>query len=279
MNRYYKLAIAGFSWILIIALLGFVNRHEEDPDKMVEVTTNYGVMTFKLYNETPLHRDNFIKLANAEFFDSLLFHRVIDNFMIQGGDPDSKGAENGTLLGEGGPGYDVPAEFVQNKFHKKGALAAAREGDDVNPQRMSSGSQFYIVEGQVFDTMMLQNLERRKMENYRTYEFKKYMSRPENQELLDQYMHCMKTGDRITAAGIMNDVNPKVDVELEIYKFSPEQIEIYTTVGGAPHLDELYTVFGEIVSGLDVLEKISAVKTDENDRPAENVVMTVKVIN
>ncbi len=192
----------------------------------VEISTTYGKMIVELYNETPLHRDNFLKLVNEGFYDGTLFHRVIQGFMIQGGDPDSKTATRGQTLGMGGPAYNIPAEFVPALFHKKGALSAARMGDQVNPARESSGSQFYIVQGRPFSAEELDNFEQR-------------------------------------------SGNP----------FTPEQRSIYTTIGGTPHLDHAYTVFGHVVEGLDVLDKIAAVSKDRRDRPIEDIKMTMKVIN
>ncbi len=201
-------------------------KQVETPRTKVKIHTDLGDMIVELYNETPKHRDNFLKLANEKYYDGTIFHRIIKNFMIQGGDPDSKNAAPGQMLGNGGPGYTIPAEFMAEKFfHKKGALAAARLGDNVNPKRESSGSQFYIVQGQVFNDSLLNMME-------------KYYGK----------------------------------------KFSPEQRAAYQSVGGTPHLDGQYTVYGQIVEGLDVLDKIAAVKIGPNDRPVADVKMTVTVI-
>lgn len=192
----------------------------------VEMTTNYGKIMLLLYDETPLHRDNFIKLAGKGTFDGLLFHRVIGKFMIQGGDPDSRNAEPGRMLGEGTLGYNIPAEFRPNLFHKRGALCAAREGDQVNPKKESSASQFYIVQGRTWSDEELDMMEQR-----------------------------------------MGKKN------------GPEQREIYTTVGGTPHLDGEYTVFGEVIEGMEVVDKIAGVECDKYDRPLEDVVIKkVRVI-
>lgn len=188
------------------------------------ISTQYGDMTGVLYNETPFHRDNFIQLVKEGFYNDLLFHRVISDFMIQGGDPDSKNAPAGKQLGQGGPGYTIQAEFNKNFIHKKGALAAARLGDQMNPQRKSSGSQFYIVQG-------------------------KKMS-PAEMNQMAQY------------TGI---------------NYTEEQINIYKSIGGTPFLDGQYTVFGEIVQGLDVIDKIAAVEKDRSDRPLKDVKMTIKL--
>lgn len=186
----------------------------------VLIKTNMGNLKIKLYNETPLHRDNFIKLVKDGYLNQTLFHRVIKNFMIQGGDPDSKTATKGQMLGNGGPAYTIPAEFLATKFHKKGALSAARTGDDINPKKESSGSQFYIVQGKVYSDAELNMFEQR-----------------------------------------MNK------------KFTPQQRNAYKTLGGTPHLDGSYTVFGELIDGFEVLDKIAAVAGDQNNRPLEDVIM------
>jgi peptidyl-prolyl cis-trans isomerase B (cyclophilin B) len=187
--------------------------------------TNMGNIVIELYNETPKHRDNFLKLVRAGFYDGVLFHRVIKDFMIQAGDPASKQAEANQLLGDSNEPYSVPAEICFPKlFHKRGALAAAREGDDVNPERKSSAFQFYIVYGQEFNEPMLDRVQQR----------------------IDKY----------------------TDGTVQL---TPELREVYKTIGGTPHLDGQYTVYGEVVEGLDIVEKIQAVETDANDRPVEDV--------
>ena len=198
------------------------NNAKVDNNKtpMVEMVTNMGTLKIKLYDNTPQHRDNFIKLVEQGFYDSVLFHRIIPSFMIQGGDPDSKGAPAGKMLGMGGPGYTVPAEFVDSNFHVKGALAAARMGDQMNPTKASSGSQFYIVQGQ---------------------------------SLVDSQLDQIEGMKKI--------------------KYTPEQRSLYKEKGGTPFLDRDYTVFGELVEGFDVLDKISAVARDRGDRPNEDVMI------
>ena len=195
-------------------------------ESIVVMETTMGTIELKLYDETPLHKGNFISLVKESAYDSLLFHRVIQDFMIQGGDPDSKNAAPGVMLGEGDRPYTVPAEFKLEEgiFHRRGVLAAARESDDVNPEQRSSAMQFYIVWGRVFDDEGLDKI----------------------QERLDQ-----NTGGRV--------------------KLTPAMREVYKTVGGTPHLDGQYTVFGEVVKGLDIVDAIQKVATDENDRPLEDV--------
>jgi cyclophilin family peptidyl-prolyl cis-trans isomerase len=198
---------------------------KETSQKKVMITTDYGTMVLKLYNKTPLHRDNFIKLVRQHFFDSLLFHRVIKGFMIQGGDPESKHAKQGQLLGEGSLKYTLPAEFDTSLFHKKGALAAAREADADNPEKRSSSTQFYIVEGKIF------------------------------------------TDDQ------MNKMEEKLKI-----KIPENHRQIYRTVGGDPFLDMNYTVFGEVISGFDVIDKIAVEVTDENNRPLKNIRMKITLV-
>lgn len=213
--------------IAVGALQSAVAQKKSDPRPVkVEMTTSEGRMVFILYNDTPLHRDNFLKLVKERKYDGLLFHRVIKNFMIQAGDPNSRDAKPDQMLGDGTLGYTVPAEFRENHIHKKGALCAARQGDNVNPKKESSASQFYIVQGQVWDEKALDMMEQR---------FGK--------------------------------------------KFTEKQRKVYTTVGGTPHLDGDYTVFGELVEGMEVVDKIAAMQTSRADRPVKDVrILGVKVI-
>lgn len=209
---------------LSLALIISINaKSQKQEETKVQISTDYGKIVIKLYNETPLHRDNFIKLVKESYFDGTLFHRVIKDFMIQGGDPDSKNAKPGQMLGEGGPTYRIPAEIkTPLLFHKKGVLAAAR---DNNPQKESSGSQFYIVQGKVYTKEQLT-------------------------------MFTQKYG----------------------IQFTEDQIKAYSTVGGTPHLDGNYTVFGEVIEGMDIVEKIAIEATDKNDRPLKDITMKVKII-
>jgi cyclophilin family peptidyl-prolyl cis-trans isomerase len=198
---------------------------KETRQKKVMITTDYGTIILELYNKTPLHRDNFIKLVKQHFYDSLLFHRVIKGFMIQGGDPESKHAKEGQLLGEGSLNYTIPAELDTSLFHRKGALAAAREADADNPQKRSSSTQFYIVDGRTYTDAQMDKMEE-----------KVHIKIPENHRI------------------------------------------IYRTIGGDPFLDMNYTVFGEVVSGLDVIDKIANTPTDENNRPLKNIRMKITFV-
>ncbi len=236
-------------------------------DTLVLIETEFGNMKIKLYDKAPKHKVNFIKLAEQGFYNDLLFHRVIKDFMIQGGDPDSKNAPAGKMLGNGGPGYKIDAEFNDSLFHKKGVIAAAREGDNVNPLKKSSGSQFYIVQGRKFSDEELNNLEEQiSLGNY-------INSHPETNKQASEYR---MTGNKPAFDKLLEEIKNKKDYK--VYKIPENQRKIYKTIGGTPHLDGNYTVFGEVVEGLDVIDKIAAVKTDKNDRPVKDVKMTIKII-
>lgn len=243
----------------------------------VRIKTTEGDILVRLYDETPKHRDNFLKLAGEGFFDGTLFHRVIKDFMIQGGDPDSKGAPKGKMLGTGGPDYTLPAEFVYPKlFHKRGALSAARLGDEVNPERESSGSQFYIVWGKTYKSAELKQMERQlEMQQEQTV-FNKLAK-----ENRDKIMELRRNRDRAGLQELQDELiaeTKAICLEKGKPTFTDEQREAYTTVGGTPFLDNQYTVFGEVEEGLDVVEKIQNCETMRGDRPAEDVSMTVEVV-
>lgn len=240
-----------------------------DNTTRVLLETTYGEIELALYNETPLHRDNFVKLVNEGAYDGVLFHRVINNFMIQTGDPDSKNATPDALLGSGGPGYDLPAEIVYPKlFHKRGALAAAREGDETNPERKSSGSQFYIVTGRRYSEYQLNVMLERLADQSKAMKFQTLA-----RERYSEIGNLQAQGD---STALMNLENELIRQTEEWYaknpvQFTQQQIDAYTTVGGTPHLDGTYTVFGEVVKGMDVVDKIQNVATGQNDRPVDDV--------
>lgn len=202
---------------------------KRNSDYYVKIRTTAGDIVVKLHNETPLHRDNFIKLAKSKYYNNILFHRVIKQFVIQAGDPESRSHEKGKLYGDGGPEYNLPAEIIPGMFHKKGVLAAARESDSANPSRESSASQFYIVTGKLYTDKELDEAEAK--------------------------------------INLRNTAN-KIPLE---HKFTPEQRMIYKTIGGVPHLDTQYTIFGEVVKGMEMVEKISLSETDKNDRPINDI--------
>ncbi len=236
----------------------------------VLIETSLGNIVVKLYNETPQHRDNFIKLVNEGFYSGVLFHRVIPNFMIQTGDPDSKTAKSGQALGMGGPGYTIPAEFVYPQYyHKKGALAAARTGDQMNPQKASSGSQFYIVTGKVQTDADLNNMENGKRNNMEQQLFQKKVN--ENNGLIQK---LRAENNQAALMELQNRFMLEIQNEMALqtpFKFTLEQREVYKTIGGAPFLDNEYTVFGEVVEGIEIVDKISATKTAPGDRPIEDI--------
>lgn len=235
----------------------------------VKLETSLGDIVVELYNETPQHRDNFVKLVKEGFYDGVLFHRVINNFMIQTGDPDSKTAGPDDLLGGGDPGYTIEAEFVYPKyFHKRGALAAARTGDQVNPERRSSGSQFYIVTGKIFSSEELKVMTQRLSEMHRQEIFRRKAM--ENQERIRE---LQRTQDNAGMQALQNELLQQTEAEAakSPFKLTDEQINAYTSIGGTPHLDGQYTVFGEVVSGMDVVDKIQNTTTGAMDRPTVDI--------
>ena len=238
-------------------------------DARVLIHTSIGDITVALYGDTPLHRANFLRLAREGYYDGVLFHRVIKNFMIQTGDPDSKTAGPDAMLGAGGPDYTIEAEIVYPRhFHKRGALAAARTGDNVNPERRSSGSQFYIVTGNVYSEGQMKGLEHN-LEMQNLQNIFNSLAAQHN----DTIMAMRRSRDREGLMALQEQLAAeaeKIAAENPV-KLTPEQIDIYTTVGGAPHLDGTYTVFGEVTEGLDVVEKIENVATGRADRPTEDV--------
>lgn len=248
---------------------------------LVLISTNFGDIKIKLYNQTPLHSDNFIKLINEKYFDSLLFHRVINSFMIQGGDPNSKNALPGKALGEGGPAYTIPAEFVDTLFHKKGVLAAARQGDNVNPKKESSGSQFYLVQGKVATNQELDNIEARINQQRMQVIFNELMMKPEWNSFKQNFIRIQQSANQDSLQMMIAQVTPAIESELNKgrrFKYTEQQRKAYTTIGGTPFLDQNYTVFGEVIQGLDVIDKIAALNCDGNNRPLQDVIMKITLI-
>ncbi len=243
----------------------------------VRIKTTEGDILVRLYDETPQHRDNFLKLAQEGYFNGTLFHRVIKDFMIQGGDPESKGAPAGKQLGTGGPGYTVPAEFVYPKyFHKRGALSAARMSDEINPQRQSSGSQFYIVWGKTYKESELRQMEKQLNVQQEQAIFNRLAS-----ENRDRIMRLRRSRDHEGILKLQDELLAKTKAlskEQGKPAFTAEQKQTYTTVGGTPFLDNQYTVFGEVEEGLDVVERIQNAETNRSDRPLADISITVEVV-
>lgn len=239
-------------------------------DKYVEIETSLGNITVRLFGDTPQHQANFLKLVKDGYYDNVLFHRVINNFMIQTGDPDSKTAKQGQMLGSGGPGYEIDAEIIYPKhFHKRGALAAARSGDQVNPERRSSGSQFYIVTGEKFDDATLDRMASNSNAQQKQQEFYRLANAH-----MDEIRKMQAEGDNAGLQALQQQLIDEVESKFANDKSSSMNDEMrnaYKTVGGAPHLDGAYTVFGEVVSGMDVVDKIEKAQTDGNDRPTADI--------
>ncbi len=244
---------------------------------LYDIVTSEGTVRVRLYDDTPVHRDNFEKLAAENYYDDILFHRVIKDFMVQTGDPDSKNAPAGKMLGSGDPGYTLEAEFVYPRhFHKRGALAAARTGDEVNPERRSSGSQFYIVTGKVYNDNELKQMESRMAQSAIQNAAARIAS-----EHRDEILEMRRNRDQAGLQALQEQIYIQANQEVSANppSFTPEQREAYSTVGGTPFLDNQYTVFGEVVDGMDVIDKIEAANTDRNDRPTEDIrILSVKKV-
>jgi len=253
--------------MITLFLSGNFACKSQNKEVQVLITTNFGTVKLKLYNETPLHRDNFLKLIKQGYFTDKLFHRVITNFMIQGGEESSVITRDDTV--EDTTNYKVPAEIVPSLYHKRGALAAARKADRMNMLRESSGNQFYIVTGERYSSTQLYDIENTTNDNQLQYLVRKYYmeEKVRKQDSLDD-----KSIQNIAIA------KAKKEVKLHPFSFNDEQIKTYKTMGGAPHLDGAYTVFGEVTEGMQVVDKISRVNTNEGDRPIEEVKFSIKVV-
>ena len=251
----------------------------ETKETIVVMDTTLGEIKLKLYNETPKHRDNFIKLAKEGQYEGLLFHRVIKDFMIQGGDVTSKDAPMNKQLGAGDLGYTVPAEFkYPTYFHKKGALCAARTGDEVNPDRASSASQFYIVTGKKYSESELNQMEKQLDSRLKQEIFNRLQT-----ENRTKIMELYRSGNKEELAILRDTLIGKTELEAEKRKGEakiPAEIrETYKTIGGVPFLDNQYTVYGEVIEGIEVVDAIQQVKTNKQDRPTENVIIkSVKIM-
>ena len=262
--------------ITLAILFGINLSIAQEKEKLVLISTNKGDIKIKLYNETPKHRDNFLKLVDDKFYEGVTFHRVINQFMIQGGDPLSKKTDSTGRIGNGGPGYTLDAEIVPGLYHKKGALAAARLGDDVNPTKKSSGSQFYIVHGKTFSTTDLDKLTEQKNNQMKQKGFTDFLQNPENKEYSDRFNKIQSERDQAAFKVFIEEVTPLIDVIFESllkYEYTATQNAIYGTQGGAPHLDGDYTVFGEVVEGIEIVDNIAAVPVDGKSKPLEDVII------
>lgn len=244
----------------------------------LKIKTSEGDIIIRLYDEPPKHRDNFLKLAKEGYYNGTLFHRVIKDFMIQGGDPNSKNAPKGKVLGTGGPDYTIPAEFVYPQlFHKRGALSAARTGDEVNPERASSGSQFYIVWGKIYKSAALKQLERQ-MGIQQEQDVFNQLAKQHHDEIMNLRRNRDHVGLQTLQDKLIEETKEKCKSQGKP-TFTLEQNEAYTTLGGTPFLDNQYTVFGEVEEGLDIVERIQNCQTDCNDRPTEDVrIETIEVL-
>ncbi len=243
----------------------------------VKISTTLGDIIVRLYDETPLHRDNFLKLTREGFYNGTIFHRVIKDFMIQGGDPESRNPQPEAHYGTGGPDYTIEAEIKPELVHKRGALAAARQGDEVNPERRSSGSQFYIVWGKTYNPGQIGQLAKQMDMQAQQSIFNKLVA-----EHRSQIMQLRRDRDREGLMELQNELESQTYAIFQSQGkkgLSDIQKEAYTTVGGTPHLDGQYTVFGEVEEGLDVVEKIQNSATHPGDRPKEDIIMNVSVID
>lgn len=240
----------------------------------LDIQTTAGDIKIRLYDDTPEHRDNFLKLAKEGFYDGVLFHRVINDFMVQTGDPESKEAEKGKMLGSGGPGYTIPAEIVYPKhYHKYGALAAARTGDNMNPERRSSGSQFYIVTGKKYIPQQLSRMDEMSVQK----QLQAYFMNLQRQNM-DTIRQLRLANDTVGLENLRQELIKETEANVKPQTMTEEMIRDYTTIGGTPHLDGQYTVFGEVLEGMDTVEKIQKSETDGHDRPVEDIrIISIKV--
>ncbi len=252
-----------------------VSSCAQKKDFVVTIKTEYGDMVAILYDETPKHKENFIKLAKEHYYDSTLFHRVIQGFMIQGGDPDSKKAKAGEMLGRGGPGYTLEAEIVPKYFHEKGALSAARLGDAQNPKKASSGSQFYIVQGRVVPAEEM-SIDQVKYDRA----LQKFFENPANKGAYDSLGAAYQSNDEELFRKLFISLKPRVVKETGMdvsQTVAPDKLKAYSTIGGAPVLDGSYTVFGKVIKGLEVIDKIAETQKDQSERPLHDIPMKVTV--
>ncbi len=272
-----KSIIKGFGILTMVLLFSCChaqNKGEKRP--VVLIKTQFGNMKVELYNETPKHRDNFLKLVKEGYYNGVLFHRVIKEFMVQGGDPSSRNAKPNEQLGNGGPDYTIDCEINTKFLHKKGALAAARQGDNINPERKSSGSQFYLVQGVVFPANDLPALEAKGNEKQAQSNMRQLV-----RENNDSLVFYQSSGNQVAFATLMERLQNQAIAKTAQtpFKLTEEQKQVYTTVGGTPHLDGNYTVFGEVIEGLHVIDDIAAQPCDINNRPIVDIKMEIELVS
>lgn len=285
MNKCFLTTTSLLFWIICLPACQQTETAKEtlqtpssDEDYLVTIGTPLGEMKAILYEETPKHRENFAKLAHEGYYDGLLFHRVIPKFMVQGGDPESLDAGPDTALGRGGPGYTLPPEFRDGLIHERGALSAARMPDMANPQKESNGSQFFIVQGEVFSEEKLHFIftDFQKLSQY----FQELLAMPKYAAIRKRYENAQQDNNIKAMNEILYTSKPLVREEFGVEVENPittQQLQTYTTKGGYPPLDGEYTVFGKVIDGLEVIDKVAGVEVDASDRPKENVTMTVIV--
>jgi len=265
--------VAIFCFVLFTWVLGY------SQSKTVEIVTNQGTMKFRLYNDTPKHRDAFLQLARDGYYNGTLFYRVIENYLIQGGSKSSRDAAPGKRIGYGDPDQTVDDEILKHYFHKKGALCAPRQPDEINPFKQSDISQFYIIEGKVYSTGQLDTMELAVNRPIRNKIVNEVMT-PAVREELKKLKEEKKADEfRELAQQVKDKIEAEYHLNPNVLVFSEQQREAYTTVGGYPDLDGRFTIFGECISGFDVIDKISALKTDKNDRPFTDIKITVRILN
>lgn len=262
--------------IILFAVISCGGSDKKQNDTIVSIKTEFGEIKVKLYDETPLHKQNFLKLVNEGVYNDLLFHRVIKNFMIQGGDPDSKNAQPGARLGGGSLGYTIPAEIKPNLYHKRGVLAAARTGGPSNPEKRSSASQFYIVQGEVYRQGQLDTLEMKINKQRKDIMLRENLE-AESEKLNKFRADNDREGFNLFMARVVEKVDSIYDAGNQ-FVLTDEQREIYSTIGGYPSLDGEYTVFGEVIEGMDTVDKIAEVEKDSNNRPVNDIRMKVELV-
>lgn len=276
-NRSYS-RIIGLGICISIALSLAFSVRKAKPDAII--ITPLGTIEIQLYDETPLHKENFIALSKQGFYDSLLFHRVISQFMIQTGDPLSKHAKPNQMLGMGDINKTIPAEFIAHKIHKKGAVAAARLSDNQNPQKESSGCQFYIVQGRTYTKQELENIENQRIEKMKFQILKDYLMQEENTVHKEELLIYQKDKNTEAYNTKLEEINNLLTAEyakIEEFRYTDEEKLLYETIGGAPHLDYEYSVFGEVTKGLQTVDKIAQTET-KRDRPTTDIRIEIRLI-